>query len=88
MQLDVVGLLETDLHVSILFSMLHFFEPHSSAANRFRKPRFNPGHNRGIGLRALKIARLNKLLTFSKYVDLGPGPNSHTWGAALLSKVN
>lgn len=22
------------------------------------------------------------------YVDLGPGPNKHTWGAALLSKVS
>lgn len=23
-----------------------------------------------------------------QYVDLGPGPNSHTWGAVLLSKVS
>ena len=23
----------------------------------------------------------------AQYVDLGPGPNKHTWGAALLSKV-
>lgn len=23
-----------------------------------------------------------------EYVDLGPGPNMHTWGAALLSKVS
>lgn len=22
-----------------------------------------------------------------KYVDIGPGPNQHTWGAVLLSKV-
>ena len=26
------------------------------------------------------------MLTNTKYVDLGPGPNKHTWGAALLSK--
>ncbi|KAG1821921.1 Frag1/DRAM/Sfk1 family-domain-containing protein [Suillus subaureus] len=43
MELDVVGLLETDLHV--------------------------------IALQDLGY-----------YVDLGPGPNMHTWGAALLSK--
>lgn len=23
-----------------------------------------------------------------QYVDIGPGPNSHTWGAVLLSKVS
>lgn len=23
-----------------------------------------------------------------QYVDVGPGPNSHTWGAVLLSKVS
>jgi len=22
-----------------------------------------------------------------QHVDIGPGPNSHTWGAVLLSKV-
>lgn len=22
-----------------------------------------------------------------QYVDIGPGPNQHTWGAALFSKV-
>lgn len=23
-----------------------------------------------------------------QYVDIGPGPNQHTWGAALFSKVS
>ena len=27
-----------------------------------------------------------ELVADTKYVDLGPGPNHHTWGAALLSK--
>ncbi|KAI5987173.1 Frag1/DRAM/Sfk1 family-domain-containing protein [Pisolithus marmoratus] len=49
MQLDVVGLLETDLHVSVQTRV---------------------------------IAE-----ELGYYVDLGPGPNMHTWGAALLSKL-
>lgn len=28
------------------------------------------------------------LVCFSQYVDIGPGPNQHTWGAALFSKVS
>lgn len=27
------------------------------------------------------------LTLLRQYVDIGPGPNLHTWGAALLSKV-
>lgn len=27
-------------------------------------------------------------LLMEQYVDLGPGPNQHTWGAVLLSKVS
>ncbi|KAK8853309.1 hypothetical protein IAR55_004013 [Kwoniella newhampshirensis] len=53
MQVDVVGLLETDLH------------------------RFVYG-NRDL------TRVLSEQLGY--YVDLGPGPNKHTWGAALLSK--
>jgi len=53
MQLDVVGLLETDLH---------------------RIP---------YGNRDLTRVMTEEL---GYYVDLGPGPNSHTWGAVLLSK--
>lgn len=53
MQVDVVGLLETDLH------------------------RFVYG-NRDI------TRIISEELGY--YVDLGPGPNKHTWGAALLSK--
>lgn len=37
MQLDVVGLLETDLHVSILFAMFRGLSSHFPAANRFWK---------------------------------------------------
>ncbi|ORY35803.1 Frag1/DRAM/Sfk1 family-domain-containing protein [Naematelia encephala] len=53
MQVDVVGLLETDLH------------------------RFVYGNR-----------DLTRLISeeLGYYVDLGPGPNKHTWGAALLSK--
>ncbi|OAX36230.1 hypothetical protein K503DRAFT_867724 [Rhizopogon vinicolor AM-OR11-026] len=53
MQLDVVGLLETDLHRTV------------------------------FGNRDLTRVALEDL---GYYVDLGPGPNMHTWGAALLSK--
>jgi hypothetical protein len=53
MQLDVVGLLETDLHRTV------------------------------YGNRDLTRVALQDL---GYYVDLGPGPNMHTWGAALLSK--
>ncbi|KZS92349.1 hypothetical protein SISNIDRAFT_412412 [Sistotremastrum niveocremeum HHB9708] len=53
MELDVVGLLETDLN-RIVF-----------------------GHR-----------DLSRVITeeLGYYVDVGPGPNSHTWGAVLLSK--
>lgn len=53
MELDVVGLLETDLH-RIVFG------------------------NRD----------LTRVITedLGYYVDIGPGPNQHTWGAVLLSK--
>ncbi|KAF9565170.1 hypothetical protein CPC08DRAFT_704709 [Agrocybe pediades] len=53
MELDVVGLLETDLH------------------------RTSFGHR---DLTRLIVEELNY------NVDIGPGPNSHTWGAVLLSK--
>ncbi|TFK70310.1 hypothetical protein BDN72DRAFT_766702 [Pluteus cervinus] len=53
MQLDVVGLLETDLHRT------------------------------AFGNRDLTRVILEDM---GYYVDLGPGPNSHTWGAVLLSK--
>ncbi|KAH7928277.1 hypothetical protein BV22DRAFT_1083401 [Leucogyrophana mollusca] len=53
MQLDVVGLLETDLHRTV------------------------------YGNRDLTRVAIEEL---GYYVDLGPGPNMHTWGAALLSK--
>ncbi|KDQ53108.1 hypothetical protein JAAARDRAFT_39481 [Jaapia argillacea MUCL 33604] len=53
MQLDVVGLLETDLH-RIVF-----------------------------GNRDLTRVIAHDL---GYHVDIGPGPNSHTWGAVLLSK--
>ncbi|KAH7912023.1 Frag1/DRAM/Sfk1 family-domain-containing protein [Hygrophoropsis aurantiaca] len=53
MQLDVVGLLETDLHRTV------------------------------YGNRDLTRVIVEEL---GYYVDLGPGPNMHTWGAALLSK--
>ncbi|KAI5985982.1 hypothetical protein EDD15DRAFT_2511582 [Pisolithus albus] len=53
MQLDVVGLLETDLHRTV------------------------------YGNRDLTRVITEEL---GYYVDLGPGPNMHTWGAALLSK--
>ncbi|KAI6037664.1 Frag1/DRAM/Sfk1 family-domain-containing protein [Pisolithus marmoratus] len=53
MQLDVVGLLETDLHRTV------------------------------YGNRDLTRVIAEEL---GYYVDLGPGPNMHTWGAALLSK--
>jgi len=53
LNLDVVGLLETDLH------------------------RTSFGH-RDLTRLAVEQA--------GYYVDLGPGPNLHTWGAALLSK--
>ncbi|KAF8440284.1 Frag1/DRAM/Sfk1 family-domain-containing protein [Boletus edulis BED1] len=53
MKLDVVGLLETDLHRTV------------------------------YGNRDLTRVAAEEL---GYYVDLGPGPNLHTWGAALLSK--
>ncbi|KAG9315095.1 Frag1/DRAM/Sfk1 family-domain-containing protein [Chiua virens] len=53
MELDVVGLLETDLHRTV------------------------------YGNRDLTRVAAEEL---GYYVDLGPGPNMHTWGAALLSK--
>ncbi|KAF8659047.1 hypothetical protein AX16_001920 [Volvariella volvacea WC 439] len=53
MELDVVGLLETDLH------------------------RTSFGHRDLTRVVAEEMGY---------YVDLGPGPNSHTWGAVLLSK--
>ncbi|KAH9846239.1 Frag1/DRAM/Sfk1 family-domain-containing protein [Lenzites betulinus] len=53
MELDVVGLLETDLH---------------------RIP---------FGNRDLTRVIAEEL---GYYVDIGPGPNKHTWGAVLLSK--
>jgi len=53
MELDVVGLLETDLHRTV------------------------------FGGRDLTRVMVEEL---GYYVDLGPGPNSHTWGAVLLSK--
>ncbi|ORX35356.1 Frag1/DRAM/Sfk1 family-domain-containing protein [Kockovaella imperatae] len=53
MQVDVVGLLETDLHRAV------------------------------YGNRDLTRIISEEL---GYYVDLGPGPNKHTWGAALLSK--
>ncbi|KAG5716861.1 Protein cwh43 [Termitomyces sp. T112] len=53
MQLDVVGLLETDLHRT------------------------------AFGHRDLTRVAIEQL---GYYVDIGPGPNSHTWGASLLSK--
>ena len=31
---------------------------------------------------------LSTCLTRSQYVDIGPGPEKHTWGAVLLSKVS
>ncbi|GLB40582.1 putative frag1/DRAM/Sfk1 family protein [Lyophyllum shimeji] len=53
MRLDVVGLLETDLHRT------------------------------AFGHRDLTRVAVEES---GYYVDIGPGPNSHTWGAALLSK--
>ncbi|KAH7884594.1 Frag1/DRAM/Sfk1 family-domain-containing protein [Phlebopus sp. FC_14] len=53
MQLDIVGLLESDLHRTV------------------------------YGNRDLTRVAAEEL---GYYVDLGPGPNMHTWGAALLSK--
>ncbi|WVR00084.1 hypothetical protein IAU59_007226 [Kwoniella sp. CBS 9459] len=53
MQVDVLGMLETDLHRFV------------------------------YGNRDLTRAISEEL---GYYVDLGPGPNKHTWGAALLSK--
>ncbi|KAG6909998.1 hypothetical protein DXG01_013998 [Tephrocybe rancida] len=53
MQLDVVGLLETDLYRT------------------------------AFGHRDLTRVAVEEL---GYYVDIGPGPNSHTWGATLLSK--
>ncbi|VDC06862.1 unnamed protein product [Peniophora sp. CBMAI 1063] len=53
MQLEVVGLLETDLHRPV------------------------------YGNRDLTRVMAREL---GYYVDIGPGPNKHTWGAVLLSK--
>ncbi|KAF9814424.1 hypothetical protein IEO21_05088 [Rhodonia placenta] len=53
MELDVVGLLETDLHRTV------------------------------FGNRDLTRVMVEEL---GYYADIGPGPNSHTWGAILLSK--
>ncbi|TFY58461.1 hypothetical protein EVJ58_g6408 [Rhodofomes roseus] len=53
MELDVVGLLETDLHRTV------------------------------FGNRDLTRVMADEL---GFYVDIGPGPNQHTWGAVLLSK--
>ncbi|KAI0648890.1 Frag1/DRAM/Sfk1 family-domain-containing protein [Trametes meyenii] len=53
MELDVVGLLETDLHRVV------------------------------FGNRDLSRVIAEEL---GYYVDIGPGPNQHTWGAVLLSK--
>lgn len=54
LQLDIVGLLETDLHRSV------------------------------FGNRDLTQYLVESL---GMYADIGPGPDKHTWGAALLSKV-
>lgn len=35
----------------------------------------------------LAIAETSVLIP-AQYVDIGPGPNSHTWGAVLLSKAS
>ncbi|KAF8515385.1 Frag1/DRAM/Sfk1 family-domain-containing protein [Hysterangium stoloniferum] len=56
MELDIIGLLETDLH-RIVFG------------------------NRDMQVHTRLTAK-----DLGYYVDIGPGPNSHTWGAALLSK--
>jgi len=53
MELDIIGLLETDLHRIV------------------------------YGSRDLTRVVVEEL---GYYVDVGPGPNSHTWGAVLLSK--
>ncbi|KAN0120924.1 Frag1/DRAM/Sfk1 family domain containing protein [Russula decolorans] len=53
MDLDVVGLLETDLHRTV------------------------------FGTRDLARVAVEDL---GYYVDIGPGPNKHTWGCVLLSK--
>ncbi|KAL5503883.1 CWH43 [Sanghuangporus vaninii] len=53
LELDVVGLLETDLHRTV------------------------------YGNRDLTRVMAEEI---GFYVDLGPGPNQHTWGAVLLSK--
>ncbi|KAI5121231.1 hypothetical protein M0805_007238 [Coniferiporia weirii] len=53
MELDIVGLLETDLHRPV------------------------------YGNRDLTRVLVEDI---GYYVDLGPGPNQHTWGAVLLSK--
>ncbi|KAJ6607371.1 Frag1/DRAM/Sfk1 family-domain-containing protein [Mycena sp. CBHHK59/15] len=68
MELDVVGLLETDLH-RIVFGnrdlyVLVFILLHDQYMYRTRVLVEEMGY----------------------YVDIGPGPVSHTWGAALLSK--
>ncbi|ESK82818.1 calcofluor white hypersensitive protein [Moniliophthora roreri MCA 2997] len=52
LQLDIIGLLETDLHRPVY-------------GNR-------------------DLTRV--IIEEGYYVDLGPGPNAHTWGAVLLSK--
>ncbi|KAI0774993.1 Frag1/DRAM/Sfk1 family-domain-containing protein [Trametes elegans] len=71
MELDVVGLLETDLH---------------------RIPFGNRDLTRVIEeelgfVRSLETVYGGSSLTdIEQYVDIGPGPNQHTWGAVLLSK--
>jgi hypothetical protein len=54
MELDVVGLLETDLHRTV-----------------FGNRDMTQYLSESLGM----------------YADLGPGPDKHTWGAVLLSKV-
>jgi len=42
-----------------------------------------------LGYVCIKILNdLTRLTGFQQNVDIGPGPNRHTWGCALLSKVS
>ncbi|TDL25465.1 hypothetical protein BD410DRAFT_836977 [Rickenella mellea] len=70
MKLDVVGLLETDLNVS--FSMAVLIWDLWFASQRIV-----------FGNRDLTRVAIEEL---GYFVDIGPGPNQHTWGAVLLSK--
>ncbi|EMD33459.1 hypothetical protein CERSUDRAFT_160367 [Gelatoporia subvermispora B] len=70
MELDIVGLLETDLH-RVVFGNRDLTRVMAEELGYVRRSRCSMWSEQTYCL---------------QFVDIGPGPNQHTWGAVLLSK--